>query len=189
MIFFFASPQTSSSVNTTSHEQNNCMRSPTWCLCLLIVAFCAAVYVRWAYCSLHITSSPAFIGACVRCFVAQVSCTQTFRVSLLPSPALLCWLMRCSPPVIYSCSRVHVAFTLRLRCVVSPAGPVLIRACAMTFLSCSLGFAHTYMSPFPRPVVLIAALFSRARVPVVLYLPPCLIRKVVACMRIKKGGR
>ncbi len=53
--------------------------------------------------------------------------------------------------------------------------PCLIRTRATTFLSCSLGFAHTYTPHFPCLVVLIAALFSRAHVRVALYLPLCLM--------------
>ena len=78
MIFFFASPQTSSSVNTTSHEQNNCM-----CLSLLIVMFRAAVYAHWAYCSL----SPAIYPCALFCSSGFVH--TDISVSPFPHPLAL----------------------------------------------------------------------------------------------------
>jgi hypothetical protein len=127
--FFYASPQTSSSVNTTSHKQNNCM-----CLSLLIVTFCAAVCVRWAYCLL----SPAIYPCACPLFNSSGVVLTDLFASPFPHPCTLIAVLFFSRAP--SCCLLTRS---RSRRVVSPAGPVLIHACT-PFLSCSSALcAHT----------------------------------------------
>jgi hypothetical protein len=166
MIFFFASPQTSSSVNTTSHEQNNCMHSPTWCLCLLIVAFPAAVCARWAYCSLRITSSPA-IYLCARApfcssgFVHTDIFVSPFSLSL-PSRVDCCCVLLTRPPLSFAHALAFVLRCVSCQPCIEPRAPpscLVARLCARPpspALSC---WSLCCYPPPPLPVMLLTRSF------------------------------
>ena len=177
MIFFFASPHTDKLERqhdiTRTEQLHDAFPSLMSMFVDCRVSCCCLRALGISFPSYHVRA---------RRFVALASCTQTFRFSLLPSPALSCWLMRCSPPVIYSCPCVRVAFV----CVVSPARPVLIHARATTFLFISLiSRAHTHTRPLSPPCRVDCCVVLRAP-------PPSFHVKVGVYVRAKpsyKTGR